>query len=129
MLAGLDGIGGFVSASSSGGGTSGSFAVSVSPTSVSKSVSSRGVSASPITPPVTATASGGAGGYAYAWSRVSGDAGVTANTPAAASTSFSATLTPSVDQKDAEFVCTVTDAASVVVVSEIVEVSLSAVFW
>lgn len=58
----------------------------------------------------TATATGGAGGYSYAWTYVSGDA-LTVSSPAASSTTFSTTLL-SGQTKTAVYRCTVTDAAS-----------------
>lgn len=40
----------------------------------------------------TAVASGGTGSYTFAWARISGSAAITATSPSAASTTFSATV-------------------------------------
>lgn len=124
MLAGMDAIGGFVGATSSGGGTGGSFAVSVDPTSVTKNASSRGAAKTLTTAPVTVTASGGAGGYTYSWARISGDTDIAADSSTAASTTFSATLLIG-DNFATEFACTVTDAATSTMTTENVSVTMS----
>jgi len=60
---------------------------------------------------VTVTASGGTPPYTYAWTRVSGASTITANSPTAATTTFSCTgLDPS-EVNEAVFRCTVTDSA------------------
>lgn len=60
---------------------------------------------------VVITAVGGAPGYTYSWARVSGDATITCNSPSAASTTFSATVTVATT-KTAVWRCTVTDAVA-----------------
>jgi hypothetical protein len=120
MLAGLQSIGGFVI----GGATGGSFEVSVSPTSVTRNSGSRGPPRTLTTAIVTVTASGGAGGNAYSWTRTSGDAAIVADSPGADATTFTATLNVG-DSFAAEFVCTVTDAAGAVLATEPVSVTMS----
>jgi hypothetical protein len=128
MLAGLDAIGGFVSPTSESGGTSGSFAVSVTPTTLTKSRSTSSSSITLTTSAATVTVSGGAGGYTYAWTVASGDVTISANTPSAAASTFSATLSIGDEEKSAQFVCTVTDSAGAVVSSEEVSITIAAVF-
>ncbi len=60
---------------------------------------------------VTAAAAGGSGAYTYAWARVSGDSAITAGSPTAAVTNFSATLSPN-DIKLAVFRVTATDTGT-----------------
>lgn len=120
MLSGLGAIVGFVGSTSTSGGTGGSFAVDVSPTVVTKS----GVGTGPrtlTTRIVTVTASGGAGGYTYAWS---GGGSVSATAPTAATTSFSATLSPGDTVMD-EYVCTVTDASGAHLTTETVSITIT----
>lgn len=124
MLAGLNAIGGFVSGSSSGGGTGGSFAVDVAPTNLTKTSGSKAAAKTLTTAPATASASGGAGGYGYAWARVSGSTAIGANSPTAATTTFSATLSPG-DSVEANFHCTVTDASGAVLASAEVTVTIT----
>lgn len=65
---------------------------------------------------VTVTASGGAGaGPTYAWSQLSGSSGITINSPNAATTTFSATLTKN-SVRSGQFVCTVTRGVQTVYV-------------
>lgn len=86
--------------------------VVASPSSVSKTISSSdGASHSVTSPPSTATASGGTGPYTYAWTFLDGDAGITINSPAAAATSFTATLGPD-GFKSADFRVTATDTVT-----------------
>jgi hypothetical protein len=61
---------------------------------------------------VTGTATGGTGPYTYAWTRTvdPGYATVTANSPAAASTSFTASGLISSEPDNATYRCTVTDS-------------------
>lgn len=124
MLAGMGSIVGFVSSTSSGGGTGGSFAVDVAPTNLTKTSGSKAAAKTLTTAPATASASGGAGGYTYAWARVSGSTGIGANSPTAAATTFSATLSPG-QSVEANFHCTVTDASGTVIVSAEVTVTIT----
>lgn len=104
MLPGMVTLVGFTA-----GGAAGSLDAVISSEIVTKTVGSTGAPKTATTAAVTVTPSGGAGGYTYAWVRTSGDAAITANSAAAASTTFSATLTPE-DSRTAVFTCTVTDA-------------------
>lgn len=123
MLAGLDAIGGFVGSTSTSGGTGGSFVITLNRTSITKS--GIGTTARTLTTGlVTVTAAGGAGGYIYAWARVSGDVGITAGSPTAAATNFSATLSPG-DTAMANFACTVTDASGAHLTTETVSVTIT----
>lgn len=121
MLPGLDGT----MASFQGGG-GGSLAATVAPASVSKTGSTTGANKTVTSPAAVVTATGGAGGYTYAWVRTSGSALITATSPAAASTTFSALLTPD-DSVAAVFTCTITDAAGAHV-AVVVNVTLALVF-
>jgi hypothetical protein len=58
---------------------------------------------------VTVTPSGGTGPYTYAWANVEGDA-ATVNSPTAATTTFTHTLTLGVPSKSGQYECTVTDS-------------------
>lgn len=58
------------------------------------------------------TASGGTAPYTYSWSRASGNATISANSPSSASTSFGGTCEVDVAAITAVMRCTVTDAAS-----------------
>lgn len=60
---------------------------------------------------VTATATGGSGTKTYAWTRVSGDTGITATSSSSATTAFSGTVNKTTPIRDAVFRCTVTDAS------------------
>lgn len=122
MLPGMSGM--MLAESSAGGG--GTFAVEISTTEVTKTGSTRAGAKTLTTVPVIVTASGGAGGYTYAWARLSGDVEIAATTPAAASTTFSATLDPD-EYKEALFECTVTDAAAQVIKKQ-VTVKMTLVF-
>lgn len=115
-----------VEGGSSSGVGSGSLLASVSPTSVSKTSSTRGSDKTVTAGPATVTVSGGSGGYTYSWARIAGDSSITAGAPSAASTSFSALLSPD-DSVTATFECTVTDAAGSVTRLQ-VGVSLTLVF-
>lgn len=84
-----------------------SLTVAASPTSVSKA----GGTASLTTASVTATASGGAGGTTYAWTKQSGDS-ITADSSSAATTTFSATGLATGETRTATFRCTATDSAA-----------------
>ncbi|MEY4402180.1 MAG: hypothetical protein RIR91_215 [Verrucomicrobiota bacterium] len=78
--------------------------VSVSPSSVYKS----GSTASQTSGSVTATATGGTSPYTYAWVRTSGSTSITANTPSAATTTFSVTGLLNDTTADAVFTVTAT---------------------
>lgn len=107
-------------------GASGSLVVTITPSSISKTLTTRAGSKTVTTSSVTASASGGTVSYAYAWSRVSGDAAITAATPSAASTTFSATVAAD-ETKIAVFACTATDAAGFTAVKQIT-VTLELIF-
>lgn len=116
MLSGLGGCiaGAAVGGSSSGGSSSGgSLIASLSPTSIWKTSGTTGTSGTKVvtTGTVTATVTSGSGGYTYAWSRTSGDSRITANSPSAASTTFTATLNKPEDSASASFRCRLSDAS------------------
>lgn len=93
-----------------------SLSVSLSPTSLSKV----GATSSLTTASVTATPSGGTAPYAYAWTKLSGDA-ITCNSPSAATTTFTASgLAAGGADRTATYRCTVTDSAAVSAVADIV---------
>lgn len=119
MLPGLAMIGAFDQ-----GGLGGSFEVSVSPTTLTRTSSTRGPGKTLITSPATVTATGGAGSYSYAWVRVSGDAAITPVSPTAASTGFTAALSAD-EVVSAAFVCTVTDGSGAVLTTAEVSVTMS----
>jgi len=58
--------------------------------------------------PATAAPTGGVGPYTYAWTKVSGPAGITAVTPSAASTRFTTTFAAA-GVLDTVWKCTITD--------------------
>lgn len=62
------------------------------------------------TAPTTATPTGGVAPYTYAWSSASG---WTVNSPTSATTSFTATGVIAGSMEQADFTCTVTDAATI----------------
>lgn len=93
-------------------------AASVSPASRS----TVGSTASLTSDAVTATAAGGTAPYSYAWTKLSGGA-VTANSPAAATTTFTAASMGIGESRTAYFLCTVTDAATDTVTTATVTVS------
>lgn len=66
-------------------------------------------------PPVVITATGGAGGYTYAWQYVSGDTGITAVSPTSNSTTFTRATVSIGQTYEAYWRCRVTDAANTVV--------------
>ncbi|MDR7101530.1 hypothetical protein [Croceicoccus sp. BE223] len=82
-------------------------AVSVSPASRS----TVGSTATLTSEAVTAVAVGGTGPYSYAWTKLSGGA-ITINSPAAATTTFTAASMGIGESRTAYFLCTVTDAAT-----------------
>jgi hypothetical protein len=111
MLAGISAIGGFVGEFSAGGG---SFWIEISPETISKTGGKRGTGTrSMTTEHVTITPHGGSGSPTYAWARTSGDAGITADSPTSASTTFTATLGGG-DELTAVFECTATDSSGAV---------------
>src|ERR1700675_5088058 len=61
-------------------------------------------------PHTVITAAGGTPDYTYAWAYLSGDTGLSATAPTAASTAFSGTFT-TVWIKNAVWRCTITDSA------------------
>lgn len=72
---------------------------------------------------VTATPTGGTGPYTYLWAWVSGDIGITINSPTSAGTDFTATV-GGASPKFATYTVTVTDANGATAVSEPVYVQL-----
>lgn len=58
---------------------------------------------------VVVNATGGTGPYTYAWTRVSGDSAISATSPAAATTTFTATV-PRDGERTGVWRCTVTDS-------------------
>ena len=81
--------------------------ISISPDPLQTTISGGG---SVTSGAATATASGGAGGYTYAWTYVSGDS-FTINSPTSASTTFTTTLV-SGGYKLGDYRCTVTSAGA-----------------
>lgn len=73
----------------------------------------------------TVTVTGGTAPYTYAWERVAGNLAVVATAPAAATTSFQATVTDSGSPYVTYFQVTVTDANNAVVTSNMIEVQLT----
>lgn len=68
--------------------------------------------------PATATPDGGIPGYTYAWTHVSGDAGINITSAASASTTFSKFMTPS-EITSAVKRCTVTDSVGQTAVDDV----------
>lgn len=98
--------------------------VSAFPTSVFKTISSiDGASHTATTPSSFVTVTGGSGSYSYSWARLSGDTSITALTPAAASTGFTANMPPDT-LIHAVFRCSVTDTVTGVVRTVDVDVTL-----
>lgn len=96
--------------------------VTITPTSVSGNDS--GIYGSCYTAdPAIVTPAGGVPGYTYAWTRVSGDTDIAATDPTANATYFYA-FGAAPFNKTAVWHCTVTDAASTVVVSANVTITL-----
>jgi len=85
----------------------GSLTVSVSPSSLQKT----DTAASITTATATVTATGGTAPYTYAWTRISGSTLISANSPAAAASTFTGSTLVSGTTYDATFRCTVTDSA------------------
>jgi hypothetical protein len=86
-------------------------AISISPTALTNSAS--GASSGSIGP-LVATATGGTGGYTYAWLMVYnayGGSDPTVASPTSASTNVSITGVLGQDTKEATFQCTVTDSS------------------
>lgn len=76
-------------------------------------------------PPITAVVTGGIAPYAYLWQRVSGHTGTSASSPTGASTTWMFTSgSPTPPIKVSVWRCRVTDAASTVVYTGDVEVTL-----
>lgn len=91
-------------------GAASGLSVSVSPTEASKTQGTTSGAKTVTSPTVTAEAAGGTGPYSYAWARHAGSEAITAATPTAASTTFSASMQPDT-VLEAIFRMTVTDAA------------------
>ncbi len=76
--------------------------------------------------PVSVVATGGSGGYTYAWSRVSGLVDIVATDPIAATTRFQAAANiPSGESRSAEFRVTVTDSEGFSATSGVINVELT----
>lgn len=106
-----------------GGGLSGSFDANASPGSISRTASTTGGPRTVTTGNVVVTPSGGSGTYSFTWSRISGDAAITATVPSGPVTAFSATIGPSIEV-EATFACLVTDTVSGATKSVFVDVDL-----
>ncbi|HSW91788.1 MAG TPA: hypothetical protein VLG09_04030 [Candidatus Saccharimonadales bacterium] len=102
------------------------FTVTLSTNIVTGSASGAASSGTVTSSSVTSSIVGGVAGYTYAWQYVSGDATITATTPTASNTTFSAPNVPDALGKIANFRLQVTDSASNVIYSEEVEVQL---YW
>lgn len=94
--------------------------VSVSPASAYGSCSTASGPCQAVTNSMTATPSGGSGGYTYAWERVSGDT-YTVTNPTSASTAFSTSASNT--SKSGVYRCKVTDSVSTVAYSTSFNVS------
>jgi len=92
-------------------GAAGSVGTALNASASPSSLSVTGSGTSLTTSSTTVTASGGTAGYAYAWTKVSGDT-ITADSASAATTTFSAATLASGETRTAIFRCTVTDSAS-----------------
>lgn len=75
---------------------------------------------------VTGTVSGGTAPYVYAWERIDGSAGISADTPAVATSTFSATVNEATGGMFANFRLKVTDANGAEAYSDPVFVEL---YW
>jgi len=73
--------------------------------------------------PVTCNVTGGSAPYSYAWSKTSGAAGWSIDSPSAASTTFTSPALGPGDEEVATFICTVTDAAGHVLASSAVTIT------
>jgi hypothetical protein len=89
--------------------------LALAPTALSRA----GSYSSQTTSGVTATASNGAGGYSYAWTKVSGDS-ITIGSASSASTTFSAVGLDHGEIRVATFRCTATDLAAATTTKDIV---------
>lgn len=96
-------------------------AAGVSPTSLYRLRTTAGTAT---TTAATCTPTGGTPGYTYSWVRVSGSASIVANTPTASSSTFSGNVSAGTPTLSAVFRCDVTDAASTVVSSNTVSVTV-----
>lgn len=106
-----------------GGGGGGSFGASASPDNLlGFAVGTVGGTVVTSEPSIV-TAVAGVAPLTYAWTRTSGDAAIYAETPNSPNTYFASTFL-SADNRVATFKCTVTDAASNVVDTNIVSVTL-----
>ena len=102
-------------------GSTPTLSASATPTSISGYSSGYGTCQS--FEPAVASVSGGSPAYTYLWSKVSGDPDITIQSPTSYYTYFTALLT-SGDSATTVFKCTVTDAASTVVDTNTITVTL-----
>lgn len=101
-----------------------SLVVTPSTSTPTKTLSSPyGASRTVTTPAVMFTVTGGSGSYTYSTVKTSGDTIVTAGTPSASSTTFSAFLA-SDTQAEAFFTCTATDTVTGLTATTIVDATL-----
>lgn len=94
-----------------GGSTPSTPTATANRTLVSESVQGVGLAKTITTPPVTVSVVGGTAPYTYAWTRVSGNAAISADSDTSSSTTFSGVV-PRDNTYTAKFRCTVTDALS-----------------
>lgn len=100
------------------GGFAGSFGATISPGTASGLIVSDLLNVTVTSNSVTATPVGGTGPYTYAWTWLSGDSAVAANSPTSASTTFSA-IVPKWDSREATMRVTVTDSLSATATADI----------
>lgn len=74
-------------------------------------VTGSGIAINITTNAATATPTGGIGPYTYLWTKVSGDA-ISINSATSATTTFTGSGMASPEERDAIFICTVTDTAT-----------------
>lgn len=100
------------------------FTAAASPTSVTGSGNSIGA-ITISTVPSTATATGGAGPFTYAWAKTSGVAGWSAVSPTGQSTSFRCTGIGAGSSQSSTWTCTITDATASTAVTNTVSATVT----